>query len=197
MIKNVLLEENLNEAKGIKEDYEIINIRGKFNALLLIIFIFFITTFKEERLKLNKICLCVIGKEKRYIREFVEYYKNYNVDNNDKNGEKFEDVIDDYIRSGFVELLDFKGIPQPQIKAYNDCYRRFNNQYDWLIFFDVDEFIYLKDFTSFKSFLNDKRFDECIRVEINWIFYTDNNKLYYENKPVNERFTEKELRARG
>ena len=76
---------------------------------------------------MNKICLCVIGKEKRYIREFVEYYKNYNVDNNDKNGEKFEDVIDDYIRSGFVELLDFKGIPQPQIKAYNDCYRRFNN----------------------------------------------------------------------
>ena len=30
MIKNVLLEENLNESKGIKEDYEIINIRGKF-----------------------------------------------------------------------------------------------------------------------------------------------------------------------
>ena len=119
MIKNVLLEENLNESKGIKEDYEIINIRGKFNALLLIIFIFFITTFKKERLKLNKICLCVIGKEEnRYIREFVEYHKNYDVDkiylydNNDKNGEKFEDVIDDYIRSGFVELLDFKGIPQ-------------------------------------------------------------------------------------
>ena len=134
MIKNVLLEENLNESKGIKEDYEIINIRGKFNALLLIIFILFIITFKEERLKFNKICLCVIAKEEnRYIREFVEYYKNYDVDkiylydNNDKNGEKFEDVIDDYIRSCFVELLDFKGIPQPQIKAYNDCYRRFNN----------------------------------------------------------------------
>ena len=102
-----------------------------------------------------------------------------------------------YIKNGFVELLDFKGIPQPQIKAYNDCYRRFNNSYDWLIFFDVDEFIYLKDFTSFKSFLNDKRFDESNRVEINWIFYTDNNLLYYEDKPVRERFTEKQASARG
>ena len=32
---------------------------------------------------------------------------------------------------------------------------------------------------------------------INWIFYTDNNQLYYQNKPVKERFTEKEPIARG
>ena len=34
-------------------------------------------------------------------------------------------------------------------------------------------------------------------MQINWIFYTDNNQLYYENKPVKERFTEREPRARG
>lgn len=34
-------------------------------------------------------------------------------------------------------------------------------------------------------------------IQINWIFYTDNNQLYYQNKPVKERFTEKEPSARG
>ena len=81
--------------------------------------------------------------------------------------------------------------------AYNECYRRYNKFYDWLIFFDIDEFIYLKDFKSFKLFLNDKRFKNCNRVQLNWIFYTDNNQLYYENKPVKERFTEKEPNVRG
>ena len=33
-------------------------------------------------------------------------------------------------------------------------------------------------------------------MQLNWIFYTDNNQLYYQNKPVKERFTEKEERAR-
>ena len=34
-------------------------------------------------------------------------------------------------------------------------------------------------------------------MQLNWIFYTDNNHLYYESKPVKERFTEREPNARG
>ena len=154
--------------------------------------------------KLIKVCLCVIAKEEnQYIREFIEHYKNYDIDkiyifdNNDKNKEKFEDIIDDYIKNDFVELIYYKNISQPQIKSYNDCYKRYNKFYDWLIFFDVDEFIYLKDFKSIKSFLKDKRFEKCNRIQLNWIFYTDNNMLYYVNKPLKERFTEREPRARG
>ena len=54
---------------------------------------------KNQRIKDLKVCLCTLGKnENRYIREFVEFYKNYNVDqiylydNNDIDGERFEDV---------------------------------------------------------------------------------------------------------
>ena len=53
----------------------------------------------------NKVCLCAIAKEEnKYIREFVEHYKNYDIDkiyifdNNDKNGEKFEEVINDKLK---------------------------------------------------------------------------------------------------
>ena len=183
------------------------NISIKFikqSIIILNIYTICLSIFLNKNVKLNKICLCAVAKEEnKYIREFIEHYKNYDIDkiyifdNNDKNGEKLEDVIVDYIKNGFVELIDYKGIKNPQILAYNDCYKRYNKIYDWLIFFDIDEFIFLKDFTSFKSFLNDKRFDKCNRVQFNWIFFIDNNLLYYEDKPLRERFTEREPIAKG
>ena len=61
--------------------------------------------------KYIKACLCVIGKnENLYVKEFVTYYKNlgynhiYIYDNNDVNGERFEDVLDDEIKSNFVTI---------------------------------------------------------------------------------------------
>ncbi|MBO6272267.1 glycosyltransferase family 92 protein [bacterium] len=64
----------------------------------------------------NKVLLCCIAKmENNYIREFVEYYKRIGFDNiclydnNDVNGEHFEAVIDDYIKSGFVIIKNIRG----------------------------------------------------------------------------------------
>ena len=36
-------------------------------------------------------------------------------------------------------------------------------------------------------FLNDKIFIEYHNIKINWFFYFDKNKLYYEDKPLQER----------
>ena len=100
----------------------LIKLKKKFiiilNLATIVIYIFII-----KKGNLNKVCLCAVAKEEnKYIREFVEHYKNYDIDkiyifdNNDRKGEKFEDVIYDYIKSGFVELIDYRDIPNPQIK---------------------------------------------------------------------------------
>ena len=162
---------HLNNTEKAKQNIHMRNYKYKIIEFLLILLVLIITLMKIfKRNILNKVCLCTIAKEEnRYIKEFIEHYKNYDIDkiylydNNDINGEKLEDVINDYIKSGLVELIDYKGFKQPQLKAYNDCYKRYNNLYDWLIFYDVDEYIYLKDFKSIKSFLNDKRFEKCNR----------------------------------
>jgi hypothetical protein len=133
-------------------------------------------------------------KENRYIREFVEHYKKYGVDkiylydNNNIDGERFEEVINEYIEKGFVEIIDFRGKIRPMYRIMNHCYRNNYKNYNWLIFFEIDEYIYLKDFNNVKLFLNNSRFNNCQKVQLNWIFHTDNNLLHYENRTLKERF---------
>ena len=150
-----------------------------------------------------KVCLCTLGKdENRYAREFVEYYKKLEVDkifiydNNDISGEKFDYVLKEYIESGFVELLNWRGKTKQILNIMNDCYLNNNKKYDWLIFYEFDEYIFLKDFKSVKAFLNDLRFDKCKKIQLNWILHTDNNLLYYDNRPLSIRFPEREAKAR-
>ena len=70
--------------------------------------------------------------------------------------------------------------------------------YDQFTVYDIDEYIYMKDFDNIKDkdFLGDKRFLHCQRVQLIWVIYTDNNLLYYHNRTLQERFTEKEPNAR-
>ena len=85
-------------------------------------------------------------------------------------------------------IFNFKGFRQPQHKFMNDCYKKNYQKYDWLIFYDLDEFIYLQNYKNIKKFLDQKIFNDCEVICPNWIEHTDNNKLYYENKSLIERF---------
>lgn len=156
--------------------------------------------------------VCCIGKlENHYIREWIEHYKKLGFDNiilydnNDKDGEHFEEVISDYIIDGYVILENYRGITKGktkyfndiysvQIDAYNDCYKKYGKNYDWIAFFDIDEFLmfqnnnnncncninnFLKDFTNFDI------------IKINWKYYDDNDLIDVVNNDysVVNRFT--------
>jgi len=148
--------------------------------------------------------ICAIAKEENlYVREWVEYNKNLNIsriilyDNNEVDGEKFEDVIGDYIDEGFVEIVDRRGVvanatQSNQEAAYNDCYNKNYKKYDWIFFIDVDEFLAIeRKYKNINQFLNDFDNDEFDGVKMQWRVYGDNEHLYYEDKPVIERFLSK------
>ena len=73
---------------------------------------------------------------------------------------------------------------------FEDCYKKNSMKYDWLIFYDMDEFIYLKKIINIKDFLNQKKFNKCQSIYLNWVIHTDNNLKYYYNKSLAQRFTE-------
>ena len=72
--------------------------------------------------------------------------------------------------------------------AYKDCYKNNNIEYQWLSFFDFDEFLEFPNKNmTIKKFLNNKIFEKCHNVKLHWLIYINNNSLYYENKPLKER----------
>jgi hypothetical protein len=155
-----------------------------------------------KKTKKIKVCLCTIGKEENlYIREFVTFYKKLAVDkiflydNNDIKNEHFEEVIQDYIDEGFVELLNWRGIEKAQFKSIEHCYLTYNKEYDWLIFYDIDEFIHLENYSNIKDYLNEEKFNNCKKIYLNWVFHTDNNLIRYSNISLQKRFPEIERDA--
>ena len=142
-----------------------------------------------------KVCLCTLGKkENRYAREFVEHYKKYDIDkiiiydNNELAGETFDLVLSDYIKNKYVEIINYRGKEKIQIPILNDCYKKKHKEYDWFLFYDMDEFIFLKNYTSIKYFLNEKKFQKCNIIFLNWVNHLDNNKIYYSNESLFKRF---------
>jgi hypothetical protein len=69
--------------------------------------------------------------------------------------------------------------------------------FDWIIFFEVDEHIHLSNYTNVKLFLQRDVFKNCEIIRLNWVQHTDNNLIYYDNRPLHIRFPELEPYARN
>lgn len=131
-----------------------------------------------------RVLLCAIGKmENRYIREWVEWHKGLGFDsivlydNNDYNGERFEDVIGDYIELGYVVLKDKRGLELQQVPSYNECYREYEGDYDWICFWDIDEFLEMESCGTIQEFLGKDRFAGENWIRLCWKVYTDGGNV--------------------
>lgn len=141
--------------------------------------------------------LCGIGKlENRYIREWVEYHRDLGFtnivlyDNNDIDGEHFEDVIGDYIENGYVILKNWRGRKLAQIPAYNSCYNEFKDQYDWIGFWDIDEFLVFEKEKTIDEFLSKEIFKNIQSIRVCWKQYTDNGLAKANGDYSVKKFTE-------
>lgn len=144
-----------------------------------------------------KIAVCTIAKgEKKYIRDWVEYYKNLgfcNVifnDNSENNDNSQKEKIQDYIETGFVIYQDYKGMLACQNKSYEETYFKFRKIFDWIGFFDIDEFICLEKNKNINELFGSDLYKNANLIYVNWKCYGDSGKIKYEPIPVWERFKE-------
>ena len=154
------------------------------------------TYIKNYNFKKKKgLCICTIGKKENiYAREFIDYYKKLGFnkviifDNNDIGGEKFEDILNDYIKGKYVEIIDIRGLISVQIPVLNYCYEKYHKLYDWIAFFDFDEYLFINGTESLNNYIYNKRFEKCQSILFNWYFYDDNDLDKYDKRKVLERF---------
>ena len=134
-----------------------------------------------------------IKKENLYIRDFVEYYiklgvdKFYFGDDNPENIENLSDVLDDYIKKGIIDIeyVYKRNLTHEEFFEYS--FRSLKLRCNWFMFIDVDEYLELTNMTL-KDYLNMPVFDKCDVIKIHWLPFDDNGLLYYDNRPLFERF---------
>lgn len=139
---------------------------------------------------------CIEKQENLYLRDFVEYYKKIGADNillydnNDIDGEYPQQVIGDYIADGFVIYVDARGEYRYQLEAYSKCYSEYKDKFDWIGFFDIDEFLEIRGGRTISDFLSDDRFENADAIFLYWLIFGDSGYLHYDSRPVYERFVQ-------
>jgi len=143
-----------------------------------------------------KVALVCCGRlENRYAVEFIEYYKRlgfdhiYIADNNHEGEEHFEDVLQSYMDDKFVSILDYRNKEAIQMTAYKEIYESIKNLYDWIAFYDFDEYLTLVEDINIKDYLSRDCFKDYRQILINYKVYTDNDLIYDDGRPLLERFT--------
>lgn len=146
-------------------------------------------------------CFVGIGREEnKYSRELIDYYLKLGVekfifaDNNLPNSEKLADVLQDYISKGTVDIYEIFGSSMGQAELFNITYEKYRNQCNWFLMLDFDEFLEVhfekNKSLSLKEFLTNSTFDKCEAILFNWLIYSDNDLVYYDKRPMLERFTD-------
>lgn len=142
-------------------------------------------------------CIVAIAKyEKDYIKEWVDYNLNLGFnhifigDNNDDNTENLFEVLKDYIFEGNVTLIDIKSYYFQQDLFYKYAYNNLVGSFDWVLFYDIDEFLFLDNFSYVNDYLSQQKFDNFDVIKINLKTMTNNGYVIQIDKPVLERFTE-------
>ena len=165
-----------------------------FISFVLYSFLFYPSSVNYNEKKNIKVALCTIGKrENLYIKEFIEYYIKLGIDHifiyddNDPKIEKIKQTIDKKYQNN-VTVYEIKNSHiDNQSVAFSECYLNNNNRFDWLLMVDMDEYLYIVN-DSLKNYLTNKRFNKCDFIKLHWVLPTDNDLIYYDPRPLFERF---------
>jgi len=129
--------------------------------------------------------VCIAKDEDLYIEEWIKYNTYLGFD-------KIFVYENDWrltYETDITHRIPFDGGGR-QVEAYNNFIIHHKNDWDWVAFFDVDEFLVLKQHENIKDFLSD--YQDFDGVGINWYLFGDNNQpTPTDNYSVLDRFTKR------
>jgi len=133
-----------------------------------------------------KVALVCIAKWEDTIEEWVSYHKKIGFDK----VFIYQNDWDCKIVNEDVNVINFPGKHQ-QMPAYNHFLNHYRNDFDWVAFFDVDEYLVLKKHNNVKDFILE--FDNPYGIGVNWVYFGGDNqeKIIGDKKSFISRFTKR------
>jgi hypothetical protein len=137
---------------------------------------------------MKTVLVCIAKDEENYVEEWLDY--------NHKLG--FDEIImyeNDWkcpVERPFLNKIKFPGLHQ-QMNAYNHFLKHFRDDYDWIAFLDIDEFLVLKKHNNLKEFLTEH--DNEFGVSVNWYFFGSNGQV--DRQEENKNSLLKQFTKRG
>ena len=144
-----------------------------------------------------KIAICCIAKDENwYVNDWIGYHLAlgfdhvYLYDNNDNID------IGQFIDAKYsdkVTIIEVHGKSQFQRPAYQDCWRRFRHEYDWIAFIDMDEFVTIvEDGKGIKDIMSNPEYSKYDNVRLNWVFLSNQQEIMADlGIPIWERILDR------
>ncbi len=147
-----------------------------------LVFLFFFTSLFSREHRYDLAICTMFQNEAPYLKEWIEFHKLVGVQHfilfNDRSEDQYLEVLQPYLESGEVEVIDWfadpqkKWIPQ-QKKCFNEGLKRTRGICHWVAFIDVDEFLFPVQQGSLIDFL--RGYERFGGVRINWQNYGTSN----------------------
>ena len=136
-----------------------------------------------------KVGIIAIAKnEQLYIAEWIEHHLSLGFDRLIIADNDDEFILPGIIDNPAVIFENYCGKNGVQPMAYRGLFKKYQKDFDWLLFIDIDEFVMLEGYDNIKDFL--KNFD-CDEVRISCKHFTDSDLLDTDGDyRVVDRFTE-------
>lgn len=143
------------------------------------------------------IVVSIAKQEKHYIKDWVAYHlrigfdRIYLFDNNNIDGERYDEILKEYIDADKLELIDARGENGVQNSVYNAMY--FSLPFKWMGVFDIDEFIWFKEngrYSNIKQFVESICYDpKRFGILLQWHCYAPSGDDKPSDKPIWEANT--------
>jgi len=155
-----------------------------------IIFLIFFAVFTQAAAYQHDLAVCAMFQnEGPYLKEWLEFNIIIGVEHfylyNNNSTDNYKQVLQPYIESGIVDCIDCdypnEHISSYHPKVYNNCLDMVRGKVKWLMFIDIDEFLFPIQCDNLNDFLKD--YEKFGAVCANWIMFgTSNIDVIPENQ---------------
>ena len=130
-------------------------------------------------------------QEGHYVKDWVAYHihagfdKIYLFDNNDEDGESYDELLEEYVDSGKLCIVDIRGKRGVQNDTYNMFY--YTCPFKWCAVVDIDEFIWINEISKYnniKDFIDDLDTLDVYDIILQWHCYQASGEIKPSDLPI-------------